>query len=112
MEYTEKIRDATTAAPSFKEISNFLNFLQETFAPLLAHKDGEINVKHSKDKASDKVTTTLHKNIKKQSQMIPDVKSQDEFPTLGMLVKKSSSRWVLTLLHSMYQLKHCVTPVQ
>lgn len=85
MEYTNKIKD-TTGAPNFKEISSFLNFLQETFAPLLGHKDSEVNVRQS----NDKLTTTEPKPSKKQGQKIPDVKSQDEFPSLSVSVKKTS----------------------
>jgi len=86
MEYIEKIKDAT-GVPNYKEISSFLNFLQETFTPLLGHRDAEVNVKQS----SGKLTTpdAVHKSNKKQNQKVPDVKSQDEFPALGMPVKKT-----------------------
>lgn len=89
MEYTGKIRDAT-GAPNFKEISNFLNFLREAFAPLLGHRDADINVKQANGKSIP--ADTLHK---KQSQKIPDVTSQDEFPALSVSVKKTSPRQVL-----------------
>ena len=88
MEYTGRIRDAT-GAPNFKEISSFLSFLQETFAPLLSHRDAD-TVKHSIDKLTS--PSTVHKGSKKQTQKIPDVKSQDEFPVLGVLVKKTAPR--------------------
>ena len=88
MEYIGNVRDAT-GAPNFKEISNFLNFLQETFAPLLSHRDADVTVKHSNEKLP---IDALHKSSKKQSQRIPDVKSRDEFPALGVSVKKISPR--------------------
>ena len=83
MEYTGRLRDASGAA-NFKEISSFLNFLQETFAPLLSHRDAE--------QSNDKLTSpgTVHRGNKEQTQRIPNVKSQDEFPTLGVSVKKTS----------------------
>lgn len=88
MEYIGNVRDVT-GAPNFKEISNFLNFLQETFAPLLGHRDADVTVKHSNEKLP---IDGLHKSSKKQSQRIPDVKSRDEFPALGVSVKKISPR--------------------
>lgn len=88
MEYTEKIRDVT-GAPNFKEISSFLNCLQETFAPLLGHRDAaEVIVKQPTDKLTPH--THVHRSNKKQTpQRIPDVKSQDEFPALGVTMKKT-----------------------
>ena len=91
MEYTGKLRDAT-GAPNFKEISNFLNFLRETFAPLLGHRDADINVKQANGKSIP--ADMLPKGGKKQTQRIPDVTSQDEFPALGVSVKKTSPRQV------------------
>lgn len=83
MEYTGRLRDASGAA-NFKEISSFLNFFQETFVPLLSHKDAE--------QSNDKLTSpsTVHRGNKEQNQKIPDVKSQEEFPALGVSVKKTS----------------------
>ena len=88
MEHIGKIRD-DSGAPNLKEVSNFLTFLQETFAQLLSHRDADI-VKQFSEKVT--ITDTLHvKNSKKQR--IPDVKSQDEFPALSnMMAKKISPR--------------------
>jgi len=86
MEFTTKIRDET-GAPNFKEILNFLTFLQEIFSPLLTQRNGGENVKQL-DAA--KGTPVLKKHSPCQSKRIPDFKSPEEFPALGVQTKKST----------------------
>ena len=88
MEYITKIRD-DSGALNFKEVSNFLSFLQETFAPLLSDRDADIT-KQSSEKVT--IADTLHSKSSKK-QRIPDVKSQYEFPALSnVLARKISPR--------------------
>ncbi|XP_065914692.1 codanin-1-like isoform X2 [Dysidea avara] len=86
MEFTTKIRDET-GAPNFKEILNFLTFLQETFTPLITQRDGGKSVKTLD---ATKVTPVLKKHSPCQNKKIPDVKSPEEFPALGVQTKKST----------------------
>jgi len=87
MEFQTKIWDES-GEPDFKEILNFLTFLQETFSPLLTQRDVEKSVKQP-DTAT-KGTSLIKKQSPRQCGRIPDFKSTDEFPVLAAQTKKPS----------------------